>query len=149
MFVQRITSASTSYLAIFSPVCVLMAVKKLSTCHHQNSENKIFIPTNVCRWEHSESTTTWAGFSPVCVLNVVTLKWHHIAIRKVTIRFSSRPMFVGWDHSKSTCSCAGVSPVCALMAVKNLSTYPNQNSGHEYFITNNHVCRTGTFRQHL
>ena len=44
-----LTRASTSRLASFSPVCVLMAVKKLSTCRHQYSKNKIFITTDDCR----------------------------------------------------------------------------------------------------
>ena len=57
---------STCSHASFTLVCVLMAVMKLSTCHHRSSGNKLQIIVFVGEIS-PESGHSCAGFSPVCI----------------------------------------------------------------------------------
>ncbi len=102
MFGQWITSASLNCLASLSPVCALVAVTKLSTCCHQNSENKIFITAIVVGWEHSNSTYSCADFSPVCVIMAMKLKWHLVCL---WISYHKAPPVLGFrmgSHEQPT-----------------------------------------------
>ncbi len=131
-FVGEINPESSQSCAGFSPVYIHMVLAK--TYHQQNSEKNFVITTMFFQWITSAAPVVWQA-SHQYVLSWQWRKCAHIAMRIERIRFSLRPMFVGLEHSKSTCSSAGFSPVCIVMAVKNLSTYHHQNSGHEFFIT--------------
>ena len=112
----------------------LLAVMKLSSCHHKSSGNKLQIVFD--GGINPESSHSCAGFLPVCIHMALT-KWSAYHYENGEIIVVITIMFGQCITSASTNHLASFSPVCVLMAVKKISTFRHQNSENKISITTN------------